>query len=126
MGNKILNNRPNESFADRPIPQVMDVKYVRLQDNKFLKVTCVLNLKNMNMLVISGTHPLFIFYNYNGLQKKVIYDEKENDSDKIKCMIHLKDINYLVSGSKKGLIYIYELKNFNLLKTLKGHGGIIN
>ena len=103
MGNKILNNRPNESFADRPIPQVMDVKYVRLQDNKFLKVTCVLNLKNMNMLVISGTHPLFIFYNYNGLQKKVIYDEKENDSDKIKCMIHLKDINYLVSGSKKGL-----------------------
>ena len=71
--------------------------------------------------------PLFRFYNYFGVLKKIIIEEKNEDheKDKIKCMIHLKEINYLVSGSRKGLIYIYELKDFTLFKKLKGHGGFI-
>ncbi len=98
-----------------------------IQQNELEKVTCLLNLKRNNLIVIGGMKPLFRFYNYFGVLENVIEDknEEDNDDDKIKCMIHLKEINYLIAGSRKGIIYIYELKNFSLFKKLKGHGGDI-
>ena len=103
------------------------MKYVTIQQNQLEKVTSLLNLKRNNLIIISGMKPLFRFYNYFGVLVNVIEEKCEEDQvdDKIKCMIHLKEINYLIAGSRKGLIYIYELKHYSLFKKLKGHGGSI-